>query len=395
MKTHEIILTLGLLAIITTFPVNGKDNGFTVGDAKEALVFAGKQYKLLKETIPFNQFPRTIDENGKLIPSGSSWWCSGFYPGTHWFLFEHLKDQAFKTEAINKSFWLEKEKFNRWTHDLGFMIFCSYGNGYRLTGESNYKDIIITASNTLCTRFNPAVGCIKSWDHGEWEFPVIIDNMMNLEMLFWATKVTGDQKYRNIAIQHAETTLENHFREDGSSYHLVDFEPRTGEILGKVTVQGYADESAWARGQAWGLYGYTMTYRETGNKDFLEQAMKIADFVLEHPNMPEDLIPYWDYNAPDIPNTKRDASAGAIIASALLELSRYSGEKGKFYHEQATRMLASLSSKAYRADLGENGNFILKHSVGHFTKNSEVDVPLTYADYYYVEALIRFIHEGG
>ncbi len=393
MKINKLLITLSFIAMLASAQVNGKNRHFSVKDAKEALAFAGKQYKLLKETIPFNQFPRTIDENGNLLTSGPGWWCSGFYPGTNWFLFEALEDQAFKTEAINKSFWLEKEKFNQWTHDLGFMIFCPYGNGYRLTGEASYKDIIITASNTLCARFNPTVGCIRSWDHGEWEFPVIIDNMMNLEMLFWATKVTGDHKYRNIAIRHAETTLENHFREDGSSYHVIDYNPRTGEIQARQTAQGYSDESAWARGQAWGLYGYTMTYRETGNKDFLAQAMKIADFILEHPNMPEDLIPYWDYNAPGIPDTKRDASAGAIIASALLELARYSENKGEIYWEKATRVLASLSSEAYRAKLGENGNFILKHSVGHFTKNSEVDVPLTYADYYYVEALIRFIHE--
>jgi hypothetical protein len=235
------------------------------------------------------------------------------------------------------------------------------------------------------------VGLIRSWDFGAWKFPVIIDNMMNLELLTWATRETGEPKFKEIAVSHADKTMANHFRVDASSVHVVDYDPATGTVRGRQTHQGYSDSSAWARGQAWGLYGYTMMFRETGNTNYLDQARRIASLIISHPRLPEDRIPYWDFDAPDIPNAPRDASAAAVMASALIELSdQVDTEFGKQCIALARQQLLSLSSPEYLAKPGANGGFLLKHSTGHKPENSEVDVPLNYADYYFLEALLRY-----
>jgi uncharacterized protein YyaL (SSP411 family) len=269
------------------------------------------------------------------------------------------------------------------------MLYCPFGNGYRLTQNELYKNILLTGAKSLATRFDPKVGLIKSWEifQNKYQYPVIIDNMMNLELLLWAAKESGNKEYYNLCISHADNTLKNHFRADNSSYHVVCYGPN-GEVLTKRTAQGAADESAWARGQAWGLYGYTVMYRETKDIKYLIQAHKIASFILNNPNLPADKIPYWDYSKP---GEERDASAAAIAASALLELSQYSQmDQKRYYISMATKMLESLSGPAYRAGLGENNHFILMHSTGNKPGNSEVDVPLVYADYYYLEALLRY-----
>lgn len=332
--------------------------------------------------------PRTL-EHGNLKLVSSKDWTSGFFPGELWFLYEATGKKQWREEAEKFTAGIEREKFNGGTHDMGFKIYCSFGTGYRLTKDAHYKDVIIQSAKTLSTRFNPKVGCIRSWDHSrqKWDYPVIIDNMMNLELLFAATKLTGDSSYYEIAVSHANTTMKNHFRKDYSSYHVVDYDTATGKVIKKTTHQGYANESAWARGQAWGLYGYTMCFRETGNQAYLEQADHIASFIMQHPNMPKDLVPYWDFNAPGIPAEPRDASAAAIIASALYELSLYS-KQGKEYRRTADKIVQSLT-KYYRAPIGEARGFILLHSTGSKPSNSEVDVPLSYADYYYLEALLR------
>src|SRR5690606_25478573 len=269
-------------------------------------------------------FPRSFDAaDQKLITSGSDWWCSGFYPGTLIYLHEETGDKELHEEALRMLGLLEKEQYNTTTHDLGFMMYCSFGNENRINPSDEYKDILLQSAKSLATRYSDTVGCIKSWDSGAEDFLVIIDNMMNLELLFWASRESGDSTFYDIAIRHANTTMENHFRADNSSYHVINYDPTNGKIKEKRTAQGAADESAWARGQAWGLYGYTVMYRETKDKKYLDQAVKIADFMLNHPNLPEDKVPYWDFNAPDIPGTLRDASAGAITASALLELLSY------------------------------------------------------------------------
>jgi len=332
--------------------------------------------------------PRTL-EDGKLKLVTSRDWTSGFFPGQLWFLYEYTRNDEWKKEAEKFTANIEREKFNGTTHDMGFKIYCSFGNGYKLTKDAHYKDVIIQSAKTLSTRFNPTAGVIRSWDHNKqkWDYPVIIDNMINLELLFEATKLTGDSSFYKIAFTHAVNTMKNHFRPDYSSYHVVDYDSATGKIIKKTTHQGYSDESAWARGQAWGLYGFTMCYRETKNKDFLNQAEHIASFILNHPHLPKDGIPYWDFDAPNIPDEPRDASAGAVIASALYELATYS-KNAAIYKKAADKIMKSLTDH-YRSPLGENGGFILMHSTGSKPSNSEVDVPINYADYYYLEALLR------
>lgn len=330
--------------------------------------------------------PRSI-EKGKLKLVKGQDWTSGFFPGELWFMYEYTGKKKWLPIARNYTASLEKQKFYGGTHDLGFMMYCSFGNGYRLTGDTAYRSVIIQSAKTLCTRFNPATGVIKSWDFAtdnKWQYPVIIDNMMNLELLFEATKLTGDSSFYNIAISHANTTIKNHFRPDHSSFHVIDYDPKTGAVRQKNTAQGYSDASAWARGQAWGLYGYTMCYRETKNETYLQQAENIASYILSH--LPADKIPYWDYNAPGIPNEPMDASAAAITASALYELHTFNSNAG--YRKTADAILKQLCNN-YRSPAKQNSGFILLHSTGHKPAKSEIDVPLIYADYYFLEALMR------
>jgi hypothetical protein len=355
--------------------------------------FAASQYKVLMKNLPADRMPKTFyaDQN-KLETSDTKWWCSGFYPGSLLYIYEYTKDAVILEEAKKRLSILEKEKHYTGNHDLGFMIFCSFGNAYRILGNPEYKTTVDTAAASLSTRYRPSIKCIQSWDSSKnFRCPVIIDNMMNLELLNWVTDNGGDKKYKEIAITHANTTLKNHFRPDHSSYHVLDYDLKTGTVSRKKTAQGYADESAWARGQSWGFYGYTVMYRFTKDQRYLNQAKSIASFILNHPNLPADGIPYWDFNAPDIPKTYRDASAGAVLASGLLELAQYVKKKEqKKYIAAAEKILRSLSSDAYRAKWGTNGGFLLMHSIGSLPARSEVDVPLTYADYYFLEALKRY-----
>ncbi len=360
----------------------------------ENLKFAEKQYLAMEHSIPEGLMPRSF-ENGEFITSNTSWWCSGFYPGTLWYLYENSKNEELKEIAHKRTMSLENEQFNTGTHDLGFMLYCSFGNGLRITENKEYEDILLQGAESLISRFNENTGCIQSWDNDNWQYPVIIDNMMNLEFLFWAYRQTENEELLAKIISHIENTIKDHYREDFSSYHLVSYDTINGDVIKKQTVQGYADESAWARGNAWGLYGFVTVYRDTKDERYLEHAINIAKFLVNHPNLPEDKIPYWDFNAPNIPDAKRDASAGAIIASALLELSDYAEtDLSEELFNTAKTMIYSLATN-YRAEAGENGNFILKHSVGNLNKDSEVDVPLTYADYYFVESLIRLKERLG
>ena len=359
----------------------------------EQFNFAVQQYKVLSQNVPPSVMPKTYyAKTGKVETSDTKWWTSGFFPGTLLYIYEHTKDAATLEEAKRRLNILEKEKHYTGNHDLGFMMFCSFGNAYRITGDASYKPTIDTAAASLTTRYRPSAKVIQSWNSNKnWKGPVIIDNMMNLELLNWVSANGGDPKYAEIAITHANSTLQNHFRPDYSSYHVIDYDMNTGEVIKKGTAQGASDESAWSRGQGWGLYGYVMMYRFTKDNRYLKHAENIAKFILNHPNMPEDMIPYWDFDAPGIPATYRDASAGALIASALLELGQFTKKKeSRQYVAAAEKMLRSLSSEKYRAKLGENGGFLLKHSTGALPYKSEVDVPLTYADYYFLEALKRY-----
>lgn len=335
---------------------------------------------------------RSLNAEGNLNLIPSRDWCSGFVAGSLWQTYTLTGDEEFMQLAAEFTKPLEQEKFNGKTHDMGFKMLCSFGQGYTITKDTAYRTILIQSARTLVTRFNEKVGAIRSWDHNQdkWQFPVIIDNMMNLELLFWASKQTGDQRYKDIAVKHAQTTLVNHFRPDNSSYHVIGYDTLTGKVLQKNTHQGLSHESAWSRGQAWGLYGYTMCYRETKIESFLLQAEKIATYILNHPNLPKDQIPYWDFDAPASPQTPRDASAAAITASALYELAQYLPAKKDYYIQSAAAILASLK-KDYASKPGENKGFLLGHSTGSFPSKTEVDVPINYADYYYLEALCRQI----
>jgi len=338
-------------------------------------------------------------------------WTSGFFAGNLWYTYEATKDDSLKMAAERFTEALEPLQYFTGHHDIGFMLYSSYGNGYRLTHNEKYKAVLIQAAKSLCTRFNPNVGCIKSWNQhlswdGKtmWHYPVIIDNMMNLELLFFASKVTGDTTYKHIAITHALTTMKNHIRSDFSTYHVVDYDSTTGKVLHQETCQGYANNSTWARGEAWSIYGFTMVYRETGDKRFLQTAQHLADYFLNNPRLPKDKIPYWDFYANQsgyhpqfkYDSTKysvipRDASAAAVVASALFDLSKFTGgKKGAAYKAAAIEILHSLSSSQYTAAPGTNNNFILMHSTGSLPHGQEIDKPLVYADYYYLEALLKY-----
>jgi len=389
------ILVFGLLIAANAF-AQGKTkfklNKQLLKTIDNNFIDAASQYKVLAKNLPADKFPKTyFPTTDKYEFSNSGWWCSGFYPGTLLYLYQQTNDKALYDEAMRILVPLKKEEFNKSTHDLGFMMYCSFGNANLIEPKESYKEILLNSARSLSTRYSPTVGCIKSWDGKPDEFLVIIDNMMNLKLLFWATQVSGDSSFYKIAVTHANTTIKNHFRADNSSYHVINYNAKTGEVQQKRTAQGAADESAWARGQAWGLYGYTETYRETKDKKYLEQANKIAQFILSHPNLPADKIPYWDFNAPGIPNALRDASAASIMASAFLELCTYVDKKtAKTYFAAAETMLKSLSSPEYKATDGTNGGFLIKHGVGHNPNKTEIDVPLTYGDYYYVEAMMRY-----
>lgn len=383
------VLLLGFYSCISKVTI---DKDFV----EKNIVFAAEQQKMqlceIKKTGKI-LYPRTI-KNGSIHYTPLRDWCVGFFPANLWLTYKLTGDDKWKAQAENFTESLDTLQYLTTTHDLGFMIGCPYLAGIRFADKDDYKSVIVQAAKSLSTRYRPEAGVIQSWDTDRgwqrkrgWKCPVIIDNMMNLELLFEASLISGDSVYYDIAVKHADMTLKNHFRKDYSSYHVVDYDPETGQVRSKQTAQGYADESAWSRGQAWGLYGYTVCYRYTKDRKYIDQAVKIADFIFNNKNLPKDMVPYWDYNAPDIPDAPRDASAAAITASALYELSGYIDVND--YIEKADLILQSLSSSNYCAKLGENGNFILMHSVGSLPHGNEIDVPLNYADYYYLEALLR------
>lgn len=385
------IILAAALTLATSVQANGPSKK-VIKSIDETLDFALEQTQVLYSHLEENKklHPRTVME-GKLVTANDSWWTSGFFPGTMWYLYEYSNDAkalAIAKEMTQRTLGRQHVTNN---HDIGFQINCSAGNGYRLTKNPEYREAIITASGSLAKRFKPTVGCTRSWDTKGWSYPVIIDNMMNMELFCVGSAMSGDEQYRDMAIAHSETTWKSLYRPDNSCFHLVDFDPQTGEVLKQQTHQGYSDSSAWSRGQAWGLYGYTMMYRCTGKQEFLDHAIAIANFMIDHPNMPKDLIPYWDYDAPNIPEASRDASAAAVMASGLLELSLYvePSLSKKFYKVAETQVL-NMSKAPYRSqNVGDNFGFILTNSVGFMRKQYEVDAPLTYADYYFVEAMLR------
>lgn len=351
--------------------------------------FALKQYtKATQNFTDTSKAIRSCDSSGKWTQIPKKDWMSGFFPGVLWYIFENTKDANIGLQARKWTQSIEQQKFLTSHHDIGFMMFCSFGNGMRLQPAEKDKSVLLQSAESALYRFNPKVGTIKSWNFKANEHPTIIDNMMNLELLTWASKASGNQKYKDVAIKHAETSLKHHFRPDYSSYHVVLYDSTTGNVIKKHTAQGYSDDSRWARGQAWGLYGYVMMYRETGKKEFLQQALNISDLFIRL--LPKDTIPFWDFDAPKIPNEVKDASSAAVAASGLLELALLVEEEklAEKYYNAAFLMLNALSGPKYLA-YGKSYECVLLHSAYHVPKNYEVDVNISYADYYYLEALSR------
>jgi len=352
---------------------------------------AGRYASAAVSRDPASGFPRSADGSGKWRVTSVHDWTSGFFPGTLWYLYAATGDPALRAQAERWTRPLVEIPNGSYNHDLGFQFNSSFGNAYRFTGDTAWRAPALNAARLLAGRFNPAVGAIKSWDWtgADQPYPVIADNMMNLELLFWgAEQPGGDPEWRTIALRHARTTIANHLRPDGGSFHVVVFDPTTGAVRARITNQGFADSSTWARGQAWLTYGFTMAYREVGEPEFLLTAQRVADYAIAR--LPADGIPCWDYQAPGCPDsTPRDASAAAITASALLELSTFIADAdARRYRRTAERILASLASPAYlRPSPAEP---LLAHSVGSLPGKSEVDVSLIYADYYFVEALLRW-----
>ena len=364
-------------------------------DKLTARVFAvaAEQYKLMDASLDEGMLPRSV-KKGELRQSDPTWWCAGFYPGSLWYIYLYSGDETFRALADKNTEKVYPETQKARSHDIGFVTNCSYGNALRITGDPKYRQPMIDAAHALCKRFNPTVGCTLSWNvtkkRQRWQYPVIIDNMMNLELLMEGWKLCGVDSLKAIALSHANTTMKNHFRPDYTTWHVVDYCPADGHVNMKVTSQGYSDSSAWARGQAWGLYGYTMMFRESGEPAYLAQAENIAKMLLKR--LPKDGIPYWDFDAQDIPDALRDASAGAIMASAFVDLAKLTADRSlaKKCRKMAEKQLRTFASPEYLAPVGENFHFLLRHSVGNFPGKSEVDVPLTYADYYFLEALLKW-----
>lgn len=394
-----LILAISIISCENETPTRNTEKTELI---KKVFAVAEAQYtdliKKIENDKPLLQ-PRSVNKDGTLRMAWREDWTSGFFPGTLWYIYEYTKDDKWKANAEKFTEALDSAQFVTWHHDVGFMIEDSYGQGYRLTGNEEYRQAVIDAAKSLSTRYRPKAKIIQSWDTDAswiegrgWDMPVIIDNMMNLKLLYQATKYTKDTSYAHIANMHATETMKNQYRENYSCFHLVNYDSKTGVALNQVNFQGFSDESSWARGQAWGFYGFLETYMETGNKKFLTQAKNIASYIINSKEIPADHIPYWDYNAPDIPNAPRDASSAAITASAMLDLAKIeTDEKIKnIYLDYGVGILKELSSERYLAKVGENGGFILMHSVGNIHENNETDAPLNYADYYFVEALLKW-----
>lgn len=406
MKKNLVLLALGALTFVSCQTQPKEDYSWI----KKGLDAASAQLQLTAEEISStNMLPRSIrtgydmnflcrqlerdsltfkdslraqptaDQLGKRRLCSVYDWTSGFYPGSLWYAYELTGNDTLKTWAIQYTNLLNPVRYYTGTHDLGFMVNCSYGNAERLAPNDTIAAVMKETADNLCGRFNDSISAIRSWDFGTWNFPVIIDNMMNLDLLFNVAKATGNNSYKDIAVKHAMTTMNNHFRPDYTCWHVVSYN-NDGTVEKKQTFQGKNDDSSWARGQAWAVYGYTACYRETQDTTFLNFAVKVADMIMNRVKT-DDAIPYWDYDAP-------------VTASALIELSTMVPD-GKKYLDYAEKILKSLSGDAYLAKVGENQGFILMHSTGSLPNGSEIDTPLNYADYYYLEALKRFMDLKG
>lgn len=418
MKTNHSsairLLFVMLMSALVCLPAYSSRKSGIQALADRVFAVASEQAKMMATQLDSTSLPKSIAPDGSFRTSVWQDWISGFYPGTLWYIYKYTADPEIAALAVRQTEKCSRAQYIKTHHDVGFMINCSYGNGLRIGGIDEYSEVLHNAAHSLVTRYNPLVGCIKSWGDNPsrgWYYPVIIDNMMNLELLVRVAQMYDEPNLLAVAISHADVTMKNHFREDGSTFHVVNYDPKTGKPLGGETAQGYSDESTWARGQAWGLYGYTMMAALTGEERYLRKAEEIALWTIR--NLPDDHVQYWDYTAAarlladepgldrrkagELPDGRivRDASAAAITASAFALLAGICPDRkqAKLFRQTALRQVEALSEGEYLAEPGTNCGFILKHCTGAYPANSEVDVPLTYADYYYLEAILRLLGE--
>ncbi|WP_147676565.1 glycoside hydrolase family 88 protein [Algibacter pacificus] len=391
-KINLIVLVIGLTCLTSCkSDSNNKIEKENISKITSPTVLEKRFQKLLDYPVGATNFPRSMSLNPEVIHKvNSNDWTSGFFPGNLWLIFKLTGNNKYANRAKLWTALMENQKTNNRTHDMGFKVYCSFGEGLKIDPDNAYyKSVILESAKTLSTRYDRKVGLIRSWDFNKdvWDFPVIIDNMMNLELLFEATKISGDSTFYNIAVKHANNTLKNQFRPDGSVFHVVNYDTITGQVKTKDTHQGFNVKSSWARGQAWAIYGYTMAYRYTKDSKYLSQAEQTLKFYMEHKNLPRDGVPYWDFNDPGIPNAPRDVSAAALVSSAAFELYKFT--KNKHFLNFGIKLINVLNSESYLLSETVNGPFVLDHSTGNWPKKDEIDQPIVYADYYFLEALLR------
>lgn len=387
-KIYKICIVYGSLFPILTHAIAQSNNSIPV---EKILNLATSQYQsYINQQRDSNLHLYSIDENNNVKSVTYKDWTSGFFAGALWYLYRFTKNKKWGDYAKELTATLAPAQWLTNKHDLGFILYTSFGNGFNLIHDSAYKNILLQGAKTLSNRFDPLVGSIRSWDNGPWHYPVIVDNLMNLELLFWAAKNSHNSSFSHMAVSHLNNDLAHRFRKDGSTYHVLDFDPASGKFLAGKTWQGYSDSSCWARGQAWAIYGLTMSYRYTHNEKYLRYAIKAANYFIDQIRKTADYIPYWDFNDPSIPNAPKDASAAAIAASGLMELSHYQSDPKSLYYNTAVKILQSLCTSEYLAAPGSNYYFLLKHSVINKHAGKGVDVPVIYADYYFLQALWRY-----
>lgn len=380
---RRVALGGAILALLVLAPVAS-------ADYPSAQLFVGQQLNRTTSSLSPPRYPYRTTSSGSWYTGNASTWIPGFTPAMLWLKYEETGDPAWRANAERWQGPIDSQKTRTNTHDLGFMLFLPYGHGHRLTGNGAWRSSLLTAARSLATRYRSSVGAYKaSYPTGtSSDFKVVIDQLMNVELFMWSSKNGGPASHRGVAISHALKAAADHVRADGSTYHVVNYNPGTGAVRWRGTKQGYSDSSTWSRGQAWAIYGFTMMYRETGDTRFLDAARKTADWYIAH--VPADKVPYWDFDDPAIPNAPRDTSAAAVVASGLLELGHREPDatRAQGYRDFATQTLDSLSSPAYLAQ-GTPKWSVLLHGTHNKPSGTGIDEGLIWGDYYFQEALMR------
>ncbi|MCK4733831.1 MAG: glycoside hydrolase family 88 protein [Methanophagales archaeon] len=339
----------------------------------------GYAVKKVDQRIKLNDFPH-ITENGKWTTTEDGYWTGGFWVGMLLLVYKITGDERYKAEAYNWAKRLENRKNDK-TFDLSFLFYPSFVLGYDITGDRYFRKVALEAAETLSTLFHEKASFVYN-KIDEKIGRTIIDAMPDLQLLWWAYEETGGERFYEVARTHSMRTVDEFIRDDYSTVHVIDFDLETGELQRKITVQGYSDDSCWSRGQAWAIYGFTLAYKHTRDELFLRTAEKLAEYFIK--NLPEDYVPYWDFNDPK--KELRDSSAAAIASSGLLDLSALSGKKG--FRDVAINILSSLCDN-YLCEEEKDG--ILKHGCFHKPEEKGADESLIWGDYYFIEAIMKMI----